>query len=87
MNILNWFKRPSKERKKLMQHFSAEYRDQLINEHKLVSATIAHLRTGGIAHQKARAHGQDAYALALNNLSAKKVELEGMIDVLSEFLD
>lgn len=68
-----------------MQHFSEEFRQKLINEHRLVSASIA--RLGEIEYAKyARAHGYDAAALALTNLKARKVELEVQIDVLTDFL-
>jgi len=69
-----------------MQKFSKEYLDDLIAEHRLVSASINH-----ITHvQPARffkTHGSDAIALALQNLHAKKVQLEAMIDVLTEYIN
>lgn len=69
-----------------MEHFSEEYLLRLINEHKLISAALAHISNGGAYTQKARQHGIDALTLCVSNLRAKKVELEGMIDVLTEFL-
>ena len=69
-----------------MQHFSKEYLDRLIAEHKLVSATIAHLK-GPALNRMVASHGNDAVAGAVNNLRAKKVELEGQIDVLAEYLN
>jgi len=68
-----------------MKQFSEEYRDKLINEHKLVSASINRLTTEDWPRQ-ARAHGADVCAAAVSNLKAKKVELEVQIDVLNEFL-
>lgn len=69
-----------------MKHFSEEYRDKLINEHKLVSASINRLTTTDYPRQ-ARAHGADTIHAAVQNLKAKKVELEAQIDVLNEFLE
>ncbi len=70
-----------------MKHFSTEYYEHLVNEHRLITACINHLQTQGVAVQKARHHGQDAYALALTNMKAKRIELETQIDVLGEFLN
>jgi len=69
-----------------MQQFSDEYRQKLINEHKLVSTSITRLTTTDWPRQ-ARQHGADVVGAAVSNLKAKKVELEAQIDVLSEFLD
>lgn len=68
-----------------MQYFSEEYREKLINEHKLISASISRLVE--IEYAKyARAHGADIVTLAVSNLKARKVELEAHIDVLTDFL-
>jgi hypothetical protein len=88
-SILRWLGLPRhhhKHKEELMEHFSEEYLARLVNEHKLVSTTITHLTSQGIYTQKARQHGIDAMTLCVSNLKAKKVELEGMIDVLTEFL-
>lgn len=68
-----------------MQHFSDEYLERLIAEHKFVSATINHISQKEYT-RFARAHGVDSVAAATNNLRAKRIELEGMIDVLTEYL-
>ena len=68
-----------------MEYFSAEYLDRLRDEHKLVSATIAHIKEEVNAVVR-RGHSGEAVNAALFNLSAKKIELEGKIDVLNEFL-
>ena len=69
-----------------MQHFSQEYLEKLTAEHKLVSATITH-----ITHNKypifVRQHSVDVVTSAVSNLKTRKVELEGMIDILSEYLN
>ena len=70
-----------------MQHFSQEFLEKLVNEHKLVSTSLTHLQGQGSYNQKARQHGIDAVVLAVTNLKARKVELEAMIDVLTEFLE
>ena len=68
-----------------MQYFSEEYRQQLINEHKLISASIAQLSDIGYARY-ARSHGVDTIIAALSQLKTKKVELEAMIDVINEYV-
>jgi hypothetical protein len=70
-----------------MKHFSIEYYEKLVNEHRFISAVINHMQNPGIASQKVRLHGQDYYAQALSNLKVKRVELESQIDVLGDFLN
>lgn len=71
-----------------MKHFSHEYREHLINEHKMISASIVRLTDPQHgAMQYARAHGHDAVAAAASNLKTRKVELEAQIDLLTEFLN
>lgn len=68
-----------------MKHFSPEYRDSLIAEHKLVSASIAHITDN---HGKIiRNHSAAAVGGAVNNLLSRKIELEVMIDVLTDYLN
>jgi len=67
-----------------MQHFSHEYLDKLIAEHRLVSATIGKLSSNTVY---ARNHGAAVVSLAMDDLRKKKVELEATIDVLSEYLN
>jgi len=68
-----------------MQHFSQEYLEKLVAEHKLVSASIAHI-TSSIARYSQR-HEGGSISQGVQNLKARKVELEGMMDVLGEFLN
>lgn len=70
-----------------MKQFSEEYLESLINEHKLVAASIIRLSdpaSGAAVY--ARNHNHDTIVLAITQLRAKKVELEAKIDVLREFL-
>lgn len=67
-----------------MEYFSQEFLDQLINEHKLVNASIHQLTDR--YKQYVQAHSPDALTAALTTLRGKKVELEAKIDVLSEYL-
>lgn len=67
-----------------MQYFSEEYRDKLVNEHKLVSTAIVRITDG--YKQYAPHHTGDAIAAAHTSLRARKVELEVMIDVLNDHL-
>ena len=84
-NILSrWFRRKPKKEEH-MKHFSQEYLDKLIAEHKLVSATITQIQVNAFAAYSSR-HGIDNVHASLGSLKAKKVELEGMIDVLTEYL-
>jgi hypothetical protein len=66
-----------------MQHFSHEYLDKLIAEHRLVSATILKLTN---TPMYARNHGS-IVGEAVADLRVKKIQLEGMIDVLQEYLN
>lgn len=68
-----------------MKQFSEEYRDKLINEHKLVSASITQITTHEW-NRYARAHGAEVASAAVSNLKARKVELEAQIDVINEYL-
>lgn len=67
-----------------MQHFSHDYRDKLVAEHRLISATMGQLQSKNIY---ASNHGAAILAAAMDELRIKKVQLEGMIDVLNEYLD
>ena len=73
-----------------MNHFSQEFLDKLIAEHRLISAAILQLTSNhadnGYARY-ARTHGIDAVDQARKNLYTKKVELEAQIDVLREYLN
>jgi hypothetical protein len=75
----------NKQKEKLMQHFSEEYRQSLINEHKLISVAIAQLVDTGYG-KYARTHGVDAVQGAASKMRIRKVELEAMIDVLTDFI-
>ena len=68
-----------------MQHFSREYLEKLVAEHKLISASIAHISTSGPRY--CQRHENTTVSQAIQNLKVRKVELEGMIDVLSDFLE
>ena len=68
-----------------MQHFSTENLDKLDAEHRLVSATITQLQTVSYGQYASR-HGSDAVIAAISNLKIKKIELEGQIDVLNDYL-
>jgi hypothetical protein len=69
-----------------MQYFSHDYYNQLVNEHKLIAASIAKLQD---APQYYMRQNNTAMAIeaALQNMLARKVELEIKIDVLGEFLN
>ena len=67
-----------------MEHFSQEFLDKLINEHKLVNASIHQLTDR--YKQYLQAHSSDALTAALTTLRGEKVVLEAKIDVLGEFL-
>lgn len=74
-----------------MQHFSQEYKDKLIAQHKLVAIAISRL-TGqgdysGYAKNKINTHGISAVDAAILQLRAEKLILEAQIDSLSDFLD
>ena len=88
MNIIRYvkyiFSKPLKD--KHMDHFSLEYKDKLVAEHRLISATIAHI--GGSQYPRmCQTHSQSTVLGALSNLKSRRVELEGMIDVLNEHLN
>lgn len=72
---------------KHMEIFSHDYKDKLIAEHKLVSASIAHMSSPYVFANFARVHGNDVCVESLTNLRVQKVQLEAKIDVLSEFLN
>lgn len=85
---MKWLKKllfKHQDRKALMQHFSDEYLQSLINEHKLVSASIKQLIENRY-QLYARTHGADTVSAAASNLRTRKVELEAQIDVLNDFL-
>jgi hypothetical protein len=80
------FKTSDKKKELHMDIFTKEYCDSLIAEHKLVSATITHLQIVDFK-KYASTHGHDKVQAAIASLSVKKVELEGKIDVLLEYLN
>lgn len=85
MNILTkWFKNKN-IKEKHMNHFSEEYLEKLVAEHKLKSAALARLK-GPEYNNISRVHGVSSVNNAVVNLSASRVELEAQIDVLTEFL-
>ena len=67
-----------------MEHFSQEFLNKLVNEHKLVNASIHQLTDR--YKQYLQAHSPDALTAALTSLRGEKVVLEAKIDVLGEFL-
>lgn len=84
----SFFKKPKLiEIPKHMEIFSHDYKDKLIAEHKLVSASIAHITNAHVFSHFARVHGNDVCVESLTNLRVQKVQLEAKIDVLSEFLN
>ena len=84
--MLKWW-RKRKQKEKDMQHYSQENMDKLIAEHRLVAASIAHLRNSGQYAKQQRNHGGQSVDAAIASMSARKVELEAYIDVLHEFLN
>lgn len=68
-----------------MKHFSEEYLQTLVNEHKLISASISQMLEVSYSRY-ARSHGADVVAAAASKLRTRKVELEAQIDVLTDFL-
>jgi hypothetical protein len=70
---------------KHMEYFSQEFLTKLINEHKLVNASIHQLTDR--YKQYLQAHSPDALTAALTSLRGKKVELEAKIDVVGQFLN
>ena len=87
MNVISFFKylfsKPLQE--KHMKHFSVEYRDKLVAEHRLISATL--LRIAGSDHARmCQQHSQSSVLGAISNLKSRRVELVGLIDVMNEYL-
>lgn len=70
---------------KHMQHFSEEYLNKLVAEHKMVSASLARLK-GPEFNAYARSHTADQVNSAIYNFSVQRVELEAKIDVLRDYL-
>lgn len=68
-----------------MEHFSHEYVEKLIAEHRMICATIALVKNEYA--KRCREHNVASVDTALANMSARKVELEGYIDVLQEYLN
>jgi hypothetical protein len=83
--MLKWWRKP-KPKEKHMNHFSQEYLEKLIAEHKLVSASIARLR-GEDFNRHSRNHGAAAVSMALSTMTSRKVELEAYIDTLADYLN
>jgi hypothetical protein len=86
MNIKDLFTRKKKtpERKQLMQHFSQEYLQSLVNEHKLIQASINRLTQRRAFY--VRENSVSVMDKALDNFRVRKMELEVQIDELNEFL-
>lgn len=82
--MLKWWRKP-KPKEKHMNHFSQEYLEKLVAEHKLVSASHAQLKMNNYQRQT-RQHGHAPVDAALGIMAARKVELEAYIDTLSEYL-
>lgn len=87
IKILDLFRRkkPEPQKEKLMQYFSEEYLEKLVNEHKFLQASINRLR------KHSALYAQDVsnvplIATALNNFYVRKLELEVQIDELRDFL-
>lgn len=85
MNILKFFKRNTQTRKQLMQYFSQEYLEKLVNEHKLVQASINRLTQKNAIYR--RENSIPIMDNALSNFRTRKLELEVQIDELTEFLN
>jgi hypothetical protein len=83
--MILWWRKP-KPKEKHMQHFSHEYLEKLVAEHKLVSASIARLKGTDYSRQQ-RIHGGVAVDSALATMFSKRVELEAYIDTLTEYLN
>jgi len=83
---LKRFFKSNTHKEKHMNHFSQEFCDKLIAEHKLISASIANLQGPSYSRQ-IRVHSQTVVDSSLFNLRTKKVELEAMIDVLQDYLN
>lgn len=69
----------------IMNHYSQEYLDKLIAEHKLISTAYANLHSS--AQRFASQHGHDAVSSALSSMRVKRIELESQIEVLSDYLN
>jgi hypothetical protein len=88
MNIKDLFRRKKKpdiNKEKLMQYFSEEYLEKLINEHKLVQASINRIQQRAQLYR--RENQISILDQALVNFRVRKVELEVQIDELREFLN
>jgi hypothetical protein len=68
-----------------MDMFSVEYKQKLVNEHKLVVASINQLNER--RHMYVQNHTIGFYDAAVAELKKDKIILEAKIDVLSDFLD
>jgi hypothetical protein len=79
------FKEKTPKKESHMEMFSLEYRDKLVAEHKLISASIGHLQGDHMARFMHR-HQSDPVRGALASMKVRKVELEAQIDVLNDFL-
>ena len=83
--MLKWWRKP-KHKENHMNHFSQEYLEKLVAEHKLVSASLVQLKT--LNYQRhSRVHGNVSVDTAISNMAARKVELEAYIDTLQEYLN
>jgi hypothetical protein len=78
-------KKPNPIKERTMSYFSEEYRNKLIQEHKLVVTTINRLTER--YKQYAVNNTGDAISVALTKLRGEKAEIEAKIDVLDEFLN
>ena len=85
--LLSLLKKQPPPKERHMQLFSREYLDALIAEHRLVSASIAHIQAPANYNRFVRTNSYDSVALAISTLTAKRVELEAKIDVLNDYLD
>jgi hypothetical protein len=86
MKLFSRIFKSKKKEEKHMTIFTKEYCDALIAEHKLISATITHLQVVDFK-KYASTHGYDKVKAAIANLSVRKIELEGQIDVLLDYLN
>lgn len=86
LNKLKAFLSRTPVKEKHMEKFSKEYYDELLAEYKMVSATITHIGQTDAA-RFARSHGPDVVTAAVTNLKVRKCELEGMLEVLQNYLD
>jgi hypothetical protein len=86
MKLFKFFQRQPTKKEISMEHFSNEFRDKLIAEHKLTSAAINTLLTAASGKYNGRV-GLDIVTAAVYKLKVEKLELEAKIDVLDEFLN